>query len=178
MAREVLEAESLVTPPKKPDPLTFDAGVLGAKTPVVHQTSAGGVVYKRDGAKVMVAIVSVGNPARWQLPKGLIEKSESAESAAMRETREEAGVSAEVESHLETIEYWYVGAHEGRKVRFHKRVHFYLLRYSSGDVADHDVEVNESRWVEIEGAQEMLAFASEKKVVRRAGEMLTITVDD
>lgn len=159
--------------PKKPRaPLTFDTAVLGAKVPVVHQTSAGGVVYKRTGGMTRVAIVSVGENNRWQLPKGLVEKGESAETAAIRETREEAGIEGDLVAPLERIEYWYVGDHEGKRVRFHKIVHFFLLSYKSGDVADHDSEVNESRWVSLEEAASMLAFSSERKVLAKAASLL------
>jgi 8-oxo-dGTP diphosphatase len=65
-----------------------------------------------------------------------------------------------------------VSQQRGQRVRFHKYVYFYLLRYRVGDVSDHDHEVNEARWVEIEKAQDMLAFKNEKKVVRRAQELI------
>ncbi len=150
--------------------------VAGAKStvklPVVHQTSAGGVGYKKGKTSILVAIVSVGDKRRWQLPKGLVEKNETPESAAIRETREEAGITGEVESPLERIEYWYVGDHDGKQVRFHKIVHFFLLRYVSGDVADHDFEVNDSRWVTLDEARSMLSFATERKVLRIAAKLL------
>lgn len=79
-----------------------------------------------------------------------------------------------VEAPLETIEYWYVGAHEGRQVRFHKIVHFFLLRYVSGEVSDHDDEVNDAKWMEISEARESLSFSSEKKVVDLAIARLTV----
>jgi len=142
------------------------------KLPVVHQTSAGGVGYKKGKTSILVAIVSVGDKRRWQLPKGLVEKNETPESAAIRETREEAGITGEVESPLERIEYWYVGDHDGKQVRFHKIVHFFLLRYVSGDVADHDFEVNDSRWVTLDEARSMLSFATERKVLRIAAKLL------
>ena len=171
MAVALLEEKSLVTPPKKPEPLTFDTGALRAKTPVVHQTSAGGVVYKREGGKVVVAIVAVGESNRWQLPKGLVEKGEDPSETAVRETREEAGVHGKVEAPLDKIEYWYVGPHEGKQVRFHKIVHFFLLKYESGDVSKHDYEVNEARWVPIGEAIRMLAFKSERGVMEKAAKL-------
>jgi hypothetical protein len=70
------------------------------------------------------------------------------------------------------IEYWYYGSRGAHKVRFHKRVHFFLLKYVAGDVADHDDEVEEARWVELETAKTMLAFASERKVVEKAEQLL------
>jgi 8-oxo-dGTP pyrophosphatase MutT (NUDIX family) len=142
------------------------------KPPVIHQTSAGGVIYQKQGRDILVAIISVGDTARWQLPKGLVEDGETPEAAALRETREEAGVDGSIESELDTIEYWYAGTQLGQRVRFHKLVHFFLMRYESGDVSRHDQEVNEARWVPIAEAKELLAFRSEKKVMERAAETI------
>jgi 8-oxo-dGTP pyrophosphatase MutT (NUDIX family) len=142
------------------------------KVPVKEQVSAGGVVYRGDKGNVEVVIVSVGGQNRWQLPKGLVEKGENPEVTAVREAREEAGVSSEVVQLIETIEYWYVGLDNGIKVRFHKRVHFYLLRYLSGDTKDHDWEVNEARWVPIDDAMSQLAFDNERRVMERARELI------
>ena len=141
---------------------------LSIKVPVKEQVSAGGVVFRGDKGRVEVVIVSVGGQNRWRLPKGLVEAGEKPEITAGREAREEGGVSSEVAQPIETIEYWYAGLDNGIKVRFHKRVHFYLLRYVSGDTRDHDWEVNEARWVPIEDATSQLAFDNEKRVMERA----------
>lgn len=137
-----------------------------------EQVSAGGVVFRRRGAGVYVALISVGAQERWQLPKGIVGRNESAEEAATREVREETGVEAALVAPIESIEYWYVSTERGARVRFHKFVHFFLFRYVRGSVRNHDHEVNEARWVEIERAREMLAFANEKKVVERARLMI------
>ena len=143
----------------------------GIKVPVKEQVSAGGVVFRGDRGSVEVVIVSVGQN-RWQLPKGLVDTGESPEITAVREAREEGGVSSEVVQPIETIEYWYAGLDNGIRVRFHKRVHFYLLRYLSGDTKDHDWEVNEARWVPIEDAKSQLAFDNERRVMERAAQLL------
>ncbi|MDQ3674848.1 MAG: NUDIX domain-containing protein [Gemmatimonadota bacterium] len=143
------------------------------KIPVRDQTSSGGVVFRRsENGQVEIAIISVGPQRRWQLPKGLVDAGEKPEAAAVRETREEAGVESRVRSHIETVEYWYAGLEHGIRVRFHKHVHFYLLEYVSGDTSDHDQEVNEARWVPIEEAASQLAFEGERRVVERAGQLL------
>ena len=144
----------------------------GIKVPVREQISAGGVVFRGDKDRAEVVIVSVGGQNRWQLPKGLVDAGENPEITAVREAREEGGVSSEVVQPIETIEYWYAGLENGIRVRFHKRVHFYLLRYLSGDTKDHDWEVNEARWVPIEDATSQLAFDNEKRVMERARELL------
>ena len=142
------------------------------KIPIRDQTSAGGVVFRRDGDRVEVVIVSVGGQHRWQLPKGLVDHGEKPEITAAREAREEGGVDSEVVEHIETIEYWYAGLDNGIRVRFHKRVHFYLLRYLAGDTKDHDWEVNEARWVPIEDAASQLAFDNERRVMERARQLV------
>ncbi|MEA2766943.1 MAG: hypothetical protein QOK07_3347 [Gemmatimonadaceae bacterium] len=142
------------------------------KLPVREQVSAGGVVFRRDDDRIDVVIVAVGGNNRWQLPKGLVEKDENPEIAAVREAREEGGIESEVIEHIETVEYWYAGLDKGERVRFHKRVHFYLLRYLSGDTGDHDWEVNEARWVPIGDAASQLAFDNERRVVERARELI------
>ena len=142
------------------------------KIPIKDQVSAGGVVYRGERDNIEVVIVAVGGNNRWQLPKGLVDKNEKPEITAVREAREEGGVTSEVVQHIETIEYWYVGLDNGLRVRFHKRVHFYLLRYLSGDTSDHDWEVNEARWVPIEDAASQLAFDNERRVMERARELI------
>jgi 8-oxo-dGTP pyrophosphatase MutT (NUDIX family) len=109
---------------------------------------------------------------RWQLPKGIVDPGESPEVTAVREVREEAGIEAERIALIETIEYWYRSVRNGQPVRYHKYVHFYLLEYRSGDVSDHDHEVEESRWVSFEEAVELLEFKSEREVVQKAQKMI------
>jgi 8-oxo-dGTP diphosphatase len=136
------------------------------------QISAGGVAYRMLEGRIEVALISVGQNERWQLPKGTIDKGELNETAALREVREEAGIEAELIAPIDTVEYWYYATHQGKRVRYHKYVHFFLMQYLSGNVSDHDHEVNEARWVEIDEAISLLAFKSEQEVVRKAKEYL------
>jgi len=144
-----------------------------AKLRTVEQISAGGVAFRENGSDFEVAIILAKPGLRWQLPKGIIDKGETPEVAALREVREEAGIETELLSEIETIEYWYVGDNRGERVRFHKLVHFFLLRYTSGDVADHDFEVAEARWVKTEEALRILAFKSEKSIVEKAVKLIS-----
>jgi 8-oxo-dGTP pyrophosphatase MutT (NUDIX family) len=146
-----------------------------SKVPTKLQISAGGVAFRKQDGRIEVALISVGDEGRWQLPKGIVDKGESTEQAAVREVREEAGIDTEVVERIDKVEYWYFWNEDGRRVRYHKFVYFYLLRYKSGDVRDHDREVNEARWVEIDEAIELLAFDSEKKVLKKAKGMMSST---
>ena len=106
------------------------------------------------------------------MPKGLVGRGESPVEAALREVREETGLLCEVVAGLERVEYWYFSKGGARRVRFHKHVHFYLMRHLSGDVSEHDDEVNEARWVGLEVAEGMLAFKGERVALAEAREML------
>lgn len=135
------------------------------------QVSAGGAVLKKTPAGLAVALISVGDPPRWQLPKGLVDSGETSEAAAVREVREEAGVVAKSAGLIEKVEYWYQSRRGNERIRYHKFVNFFLMWYVSGDVADHDSEVNEARWFPVAEAIPALAFRSERTIVQRALEL-------
>jgi 8-oxo-dGTP pyrophosphatase MutT (NUDIX family) len=146
------------------------------KLQTVEQVSAGGVAYRLFESGWQVAIVSVKPSRRWQLPKGIVDPGETPEQAALREVREEAGIETELIAPIETVEYWYVGEPRrggSERVRFHKFVHFYLLKYLGGNVEDHDHEIAEARWVNPSEAIEMLAFKGEKAVVEKAVKLIS-----
>src|SRR5215210_7419995 len=126
--------------------------MAAAKTPVKTETqiSAGGAAFRTAPSGLDVALISVGTPPRWQLPKGLIDKDETPEAAAVREVREEAGIDASVDRLVEKVEYWYQATQRGVRIRYHKFVYFYLMWYETGDVSHHDHEVNEARWFPVE----------------------------
>jgi len=134
---------------------------------VVRQHSAGGVVV-RDGS---VLLIATAGGARWQLPKGRIEPGESSEEAAVREVREETGVTGRVLAPLPGIDYWFA---EGARKRIRKHVDYYLLDYVAGSEADFDrKEVSEARWFEWEEALERLTHANERRVAESARRMVT-----
>ena len=143
-----------------------------AKVETLDQVSAGGVAFRWKNSVPEIAIVLMKPKLRWQLPKGIVDPGESPEVTAIREVREEAGIETNLLSLIETIEYWYRSVKYGKPVRFHKFVHFYLLSYRSGNVAKHDHEVAEAKWVDFDKAIEMLAFKSEREVVEKAREMI------
>lgn len=143
-----------------------------SKVPTKIQISAGGVAFRKRKKQIEAALISVGDNNRWQLPKGIVDKGESTEDAAVREVREEAGIDTELVERIDKVEYWYFWNEDSGRVRYHKFVYFYLLRYESGDVRDHDDEVNEARWFQIDEAIKLLAFSSEKKIVEKAKAMI------
>ncbi len=130
-----------------------------------EEFSAGGVVLR--GREVIV-IVPVKRDAQGRrvlgLPKGHPDGDETPEAAAIREVGEETGVSAEVIDKLGEVSYTY----ERRGRRVAKRVAFYLFEYRSGDLADHDHEIEDARWMPLEEAARALSYEGEREMVVRA----------
>ncbi len=137
-----------------------------------EEFSAGGVVIDGDRVVVIVPVKrSAGGRRVLGLPKGHLDDDETAEQAATREVTEETGVTAELIGELGEVDYRYERA--GRSIA--KRVRFYLFQYRSGDVADHDHEIEEARWVPLTEAARTLTYDGEREMVRRA---LSRTVPD
>jgi 8-oxo-dGTP pyrophosphatase MutT (NUDIX family) len=132
------------------------------------EVSAGGVVFRDapGGREVVLASrrTKRGDLA-WGLPKGQVEPDERPEETAVREVREETGIDADIERDLGEISYFYVW--EGVRVR--KRVRFFLMRATGGDVSRHDHEMEEVRWFPEGEALRMASYGSEREILERAG---------
>ena len=109
------------------------------------------------------------------LPKGLIDPGEKPAQTAVREVREETGLTGSILAKLTDIKYMYVRTW-GDQQRVFKIVSFYLLKYESGTIddvsADMRIEVKRARWIPLEGAERRLAYRGERDVIRLAREYL------
>jgi 8-oxo-dGTP pyrophosphatase MutT (NUDIX family) len=159
---------------------------------MVREISAGGVVVRqKDGQWWMAAIEPPSEPAPTSgtgqkktskkaktvlcLPKGLMDAGEKALDAALREVREETGITAVPIIKLADIKYVYVRTW-GDGERVFKIVSFYLLRYESGQIDDVSdemrIEVAQAKWVPLRDAPKLLAYRGEKQMAKKAVEYL------
>ena len=153
-----------------------------------REISAGGVVVRHTAEGwVMAAIepqkepsASTARKERSQkvllaLPKGLVDSGEKPEQTAIREVREETGLTATLLTKLGDIKYVYVRSW-GDRQRVFKIVSFYLLRYKSGRIDEiapaMRVEVRRAVWIPLEEAARKLAYRGEQDMARRAQEYL------
>jgi ADP-ribose pyrophosphatase YjhB (NUDIX family) len=134
----------------------------------VDETSAGGLVVDSERSRaVLIGRLDRHGKLLWSLPKGHIEARETVEQTAIREVKEETGISARVLGSLGSIDYWFVA--ERRRV--HKTVHHFLLEAVGGELSDEDVEVTEVAWVPIAEVEDRLAYTDERALVRKARQL-------
>lgn len=142
---------------------------MNQRLPIKEAVSAGGVVWRR-GSDDRVEFVVCGRRSDriWGLPKGTPDHNEAIEQTALREVQEETGLQVRLGERLGSIEYWFTA--DG--VRYHKQVHHWLMEPVGGDVADHDHEFDEVRWVPAAEALERLTYDGERKLVVEAARKL------
>ena len=131
---------------------------------MIREFSAGGVLVRRFRGRFFVAAVRVKGGSVLALPKGRIDPGERAPQAAAREVREEAGVQGELVEKLGDVRYWY--QRDGERVL--KVVSFFLFRYRSGSVRDHDDEVDAAEWVPLDDAARLLEYRGEREMAEAA----------
>ena len=121
--------------------------------------SAGGVVVRGEDCIVIVPTRRAADGSKvLALPKGHPDGAESAADAALREVREETGVDATLVEKLGDIRYWYMRG--GRRIA--KVVSFFLLDYVSGELEDHDQEVEHAEWMSLDEAARRLTYKGER----------------
>jgi len=136
-------------------------------------TSAGGIVVRYEGDRPQF-VVGCRRRDRdivtWTLPKGTPDPGETREETALREVREETGLDVRIKGPLDSIEYWFVLG----GTRIHKTVHYFLMEPTGGDLARHDHEFEEVRWVRFDEADALLTFETERALVAKAAATLTL----
>lgn len=120
---------------------------------------AGAVVFRRAGDGPEILLVRARKtPNQWIFPKGHIEAGESAEDAALRETREEAGVIGRAVKLLTPPLEFDSGAQR-------VRVRYYLVK-ATGDTRPS--EVRDKKWCAPDAAAHDLSHDDARDLLRRA----------
>ena len=121
---------------------------------VARTIEAAGGVVEQDS---LIAVVHRPRYDDWSLPKGKLDKNESAERAALREVQEETGLSCQLIEELEPVSYT---DNRGRP----KNVRYWRMQVLSGEFEVND-EVDELRWLSRVDALELLSYEHDRELV-------------
>jgi 8-oxo-dGTP pyrophosphatase MutT (NUDIX family) len=136
------------------------------------ERAAGGVVYRKSGGGVEVAIAEqrdrVTSAPTIRLPKGRIDPGESLEQTALREVAEETGLRTRIVESLGSTRYVYDEPH----ARVSKEVHYFLLEWLEGEARPADGEMEHVYWCSLDEAARTLTFESERRAIDRARDAL------
>ena len=127
--------------------------------------AAGGVVWRRAGDTIAIAIAHRPRYDDWSLPKGKLDAGEGWEEAALREVEEETGMRCRLGDELEPVTY------QDRKGR-DKVVRYWLMEPEDDtDFVPND-EVDQLRWLAPPEALELLSYTHDRELVQSAAERL------
>lgn len=137
------------------------------------ETSAGGIIYKKEEGEVLWLITQHSLNKSWGFPKGIVGDSvenEKQEEAALREVAEEGGIEAKIVNDT-PIEVKYKYQTNGTFVD--KNVFYYLMEYVSGDPKNHDWEVSEAKFISEEDLKKMLTHDADKEAFEKIYQLFT-----
>ena len=152
----------------------------------LKQHSAGGLMYRKENGQINIAMIQ-DQYGKWTFPKGHVEQGESLQDAARREISEEVGIDATLlhfEGELGTIEYTFESnfprdieasglTANGQTVTIHKSVTYFLFEYTgSPELISQEGEVEETRWVPLQGIDDTNEYDDNRPIIAKAKELL------
>lgn len=129
---------------------------------VEHVVSAGGVIFRNTLDSFEIVICR--RKDKWMLPKGTPETGESLEETALREVKEETGLSTNILCPLKKIHYNFLSG----KKHFEKDVYFYLMNPTGGDFTEHDNEFDSIHWINLAQMKDYMTYETDIDVIKIA----------
>ena len=139
---------------------------------MIEETSAGIVIFRKENSKNLFLLLRYPS-GHWDFVKGKMEKDESTHETAIRETKEETGITdiTFIENFEEWIEYDF--KHQGELVK--KKVVFFLAETKTKEIKISH-EHSGYTWMDYNTAMEKTTFDNARTVLTRAHALLTKTL--
>jgi len=139
---------------------------------MIEETSAGIVLFRKENSKILFLLLHYPS-GHWDFIKGKMEKGESIHQTAIRETKEETGITDII--FLENFEEWieYNFQYQGELI--HKKVVFFLAETKTKDVTISHEHLGYT-WMDYTSSMEKTTFDNAKTVLIRAQMLLAKTL--
>ncbi len=139
---------------------------------VKFEYSSGILFYKHVNGKRLFVVLRRGRSL--DVPKGHMEKGESAYTAAKRESFEETGIEVEPDRYFRhQLTYWFYGKGErnkGETVR--KRVTMFIAEAPASAEVKVSDEHSSSEWLDYESCMKVMRFKQHKELIRHADDYI------
>ena len=143
---------------------------MRSKMPIKNDFSSGGLVWNKDQKKVLlIQVHNLQNQTVWTFPKGHPESKESDTEAALREVEEETGWKSTIVGSLMDVHYYYTH----NNVKYHKLVRWFFMNPVKKVGDFNKEEVLDCRWVTLDEANGMIAYESDKKLIKKLSEVIS-----
>ena len=139
---------------------------------MIEETSAGIVLFRKEESKILFLLLHYPS-GHWDFVKGKMEQGESIHQTAIRETKEETGITdiTFVENFEEWIEYNF--KYQGELVQ--KKVVFFLAETKTKEIKISH-EHSGYTWMDYNSAMEKTTFDNAKTVLTKAQKLLSNTL--
>ena len=139
---------------------------------MIEETSAGIVLFRKVDSKILFLLLHYPS-GHWDFIKGKMEKGESTHETAIREAKEETGITDII--FLENFEEWikYDFQYQGELV--HKKVVFFLAETKTKEIMISHEHLDYT-WMDYNTSMEKTTFENAKTVLTRAQILLTKTL--
>jgi len=139
---------------------------------MIEETSAGIVLFRKEDSKILFLLLHYPS-GHWDFVKGKMENGESTHETAIREAKEETGITDI--TFLENFEEWikYDFQYQGELV--HKKVVFFLAETKTKEIMISHEHLDYT-WMDYNTSMEKTTFENAKTVLTRAQMLLTKTL--
>jgi len=139
---------------------------------MIRETSAGIVLFRKENLEKLFLLLHYPS-GHWDFVKGKMEKGESTHETAIRETKEETGITDI--AFLENFEEWIEYDFQWKRELIQKKVVFFLAETKTKEVKISHEHLNYT-WVNYNEAMEKTTFDNAKTVLTKAQMLLTKTL--
>ncbi len=123
------------------------------------EKSCGAVVLRKNQGRLQVLLIKHINGGHWAFPKGHVERGETEEQTALREIKEETGLTVMLDTNYrKTVTY-------SPKKDVVKDVVYFVAVAKDGQRTAQKSEISRIRWTDADRAADFVSFENDKVIL-------------
>lgn len=127
-----------------------------------REKSCGALVYRKKNAEIEILLLKHKFGGHWSFPKGHVEDGESEIETALREVKEETGLTIKLEEGFrQSVEYY-------PRPNIKKQVVYFLGFAEDDRTKRQEEEISEIRWTPLRNAHREVTFRNDKNLINHA----------